>query len=266
MSIHKERLAVAMVTVPRPEDYFQRTKKSLEDTGFFLCERDLPLRLIAGWPDTSHIDDLKGDPKRFLIDPLGQAEAKEFHFDTLGVKPKCAFGHFRAMRNLLADTAWSIGLILEDDIQFSKGWRAYLDYLVPEIRKVHGERWMLSLYRMGDCHQKGALAEFQKGKSWFEPDKTIPFWGTQAIVYTREALEVLPESLLERCMKTFIEPVDITLGEYAKEHGIAVLVSLPSLVQHIGIKTTGQSEWFHRAECFQDSVEDLIKPEDQRTG
>jgi len=256
---YRERLAAAMLTVPRPEDYFRRTKESLEDTGFFLFQRDLPLRLVSGWPDASHIERFKANPTKFLIDPLGPAEAEEFSFDSLDRKQRCAFGHFRAMRSLLSVSGWDVALIFEDDVKFAKGWRAYLDQIVPEIRKAHGDRWMLSLYRIDHAHQKGVLAAFEDGKRWFEANKDVPFWGTQAIVYPRETLEKMPWCLLEKCIKHFDAPVDITLGFWAREWGIPILVSVPSLVQHIGGNTTGQSSWFHQAECFRDSVEDLLR-------
>lgn len=255
---YKERLSAAMVTIPRPEEYFKQTISSLEDSGFFRFRRDLPLRLVAGWPDTSHIDRLRTKTTKFSIDDLSEAEMQEFAFEGLHRKQRCAYGHFRAMRSLLSVPGWDVGLICEDDVQFSKGWRAYLDRIIPEIRKKHGERWMLSLYRIDHAHQKGALAAFEEGKRWYEPDKAVPFWGTQAIVYPRETMERMPWSLLEKCMKRFDAPVDITLGFWAKEWGIAVLVSAPSLVQHIGGTTTGQSSWFHQAECFRESVEDLL--------
>jgi hypothetical protein len=256
---YKERLAAAMVTIPRPEDYFRQTVDSLDETGFFRFHRDLPLRLVAGWPDTSHIDRLRTKTTRFFIDPLGDAEAQEFGFAGLDRKQRCAFGHFRAMRSLLSVPDWDIALVFEDDVKFAKGWRAYLDQIVPEIRKAYGDRWMLSLYRIDHAHQKGALAAFESGKRWFEASREVPFWGTQAIVYPRETLERMPWCLLEKCIKHFDAPVDITLGFWAREWGISILVSAPSLVQHIGGTTTGQSSWFHQAECFRESVEDLLR-------
>jgi hypothetical protein len=251
-------LAVALVTVPRPEGYIKQTISSLEDSGFFLFHRDLPLRLVAGGLDTSHIERLKAKPTKFMLDPLEDAEAAKLGFHSLDRKQRCAFGHLRAMRHLLsAGPGWDTALIIEDDVRFAKGWRRYLDRVVSAIRRIYGERWMLTLYRIDHAHQKGTLAEHQKGRTYYEPDESAPFWGTQAIVYPRETLKLMPESLIEGCIKRFVQPVDITLGDFAKRNGIPILVSVPSLVQHIGDNTTGQSSWFHQAECFLESVEEL---------
>lgn len=254
------KLSTALVTVPRQEDYLNQTIRSLEESKFFEFPRDVPLRLVAGCPDTSHLDSYKEQPTKFVIDPLGPHEASEIGFDLLDKKPRCAFGHYRAMRSLLSvESKWDVALICEDDVRFARGWRAYLDRLIPEIRQKYGDRWMLTLYRIDHPHQKGTAEELKKGSRYFEPDKSLLFCGTQAVVYPQETLKLMPQCLLEGCIRKFVEPVDITLGEFAKKQGIAILVSVPSLVQHIGNITTGQSDWFHQAECFLESVEDISR-------
>lgn len=249
------RIATAVVTVPRSDGYIHRTIRSFEETGYFGCSEDLPLRLVVGGLDASHLVPYRDRPDRFVIDELSQEEASRMGFQFLGVKPKCAFGHYRAMLNVLAlESSWEAALICEDDIRFAQGWRIYLHKIAQEVNRQYDGRWMVTLYRLQHSRQMGISSQYRRGLKWLRLPEEEPFWGTQAILYSREALAVFPECLLENCIRKFVEPIDITLGRFAAKHDVAVIATAPSLVQHVGEKTTGQSEWFHQAECFLESV------------
>jgi hypothetical protein len=251
------RVATAVVTVPRLEGYIHQTIRSFEETGYFDCPEVHPLRLVVGALDASHLAPYRDRPDHFVIDELNHEDASRIGFQLLGVKPRCAFGHYRAMKGLLAlEESWEAALICEDDIRFAKGWRKYLDRIVEEVKERFGNRWMVTMYRLDHCLQTGVSTQYRQGHKWLRLPAEEQFWGAQAILYSREALAVFPDCLLKNCIRKFVQPNDITIGQFAALHGIPIIATAPSLVQHIGGKTTGQSEWFHQAECFMESVEE----------
>lgn len=250
------KLATALLSVPRPENYIHETIKSLVDTGFFERQDNLPLRFVTGTREDAYLARYR-DQAAFAFDVLSGEEAEEIGFASLGTKPRCAFGHYRAMNHLLrCREEWDAALICEDDVQFASGWRSYLERVVEGVERVFGKRWMLSLYHVGHRLRKSMRPYFDRGDLWFPPPEAEEFWGTQAILYSKDALPAMPGCLLEGCIKNFVKPVDLTLGEFARREGITLLTTVPSLVQHMGSKTTGQSDWFHRAEIFFDQVPD----------
>jgi len=249
------KLATALLSVPRPEGYVHQTIRSLGETGFFDRTENLPLRLVTGTKETDHLEPYRKDSVRFLIDPVSEDEAREIGLDALGVKPRCAFGHYRAMRHLLAaEDSWDVVLVCEDDVRFCRGWIDYLARIVEEIERELGFPWLLTLYRVSHAWQRSMKEEVEKGARWFRVPQLDEFWGTQAIVYSKGALRMMPEALLEGCIRRFVAPVDLTIGRRASERNVVKLASVPCLVQHMGDKTTGQSEWFHQADYFVDSV------------
>lgn len=248
-------LETAVLTVKRERPYFTETITSLQRTASFDLPPELPLRVIAGAPGPVHLEEARALRGPISFHEMSEEEARTLRYDRLGPKRKCAFGHFRAMGELESLTStWDAALICEDDLAFADGWREYLFQTLEDIRRIHGERWILTLYRIKHPDQTPVSPYVKAGRRWIGLPAQEEFWGTQAIVYSRAALSSVRKYLWDKSISTFVHPVDIAIGMMAEAEGIPILASVPSLVQHIGKRSTGQSKWFHRAECFYESV------------
>jgi GR25 family glycosyltransferase involved in LPS biosynthesis len=248
-------LEAALLTVKREVPFLGETLESLRRTRFFERKDRLPLRMIAGAPGTQHFQDCPRFEGAISFHGLEEAEAKFMGYGTLGPRRRCAFGHYRAMHQLsLLDTAWDAALIFEDDLAFADGWLEYLDSVLEEVRHVYGDRWIVTLYRVKHPDQTPVSKAVRAGRQWLLIPRKEEFWGTQAIAYSRKVLPRIQQNLWDHAIRRFDYPVDIAIGYAADSEGIPILATAPSLVQHMGYRSTGQSKWFHRAECFYESV------------
>ncbi len=243
----KER-AYALVTIPRKKDYLGQTIKKLEATGFFDRTENRPLHLVAACPDNSHLKPYRKDP-RFEIHLLTHGES--VMWTQLGTKQRCAFGHYITMRRML-EQPWDELLVLEDDVMVAGGWQDYLEKVVPDIRYAafSDGRWILSLYNFSVL---GLKLSFMTGKR-FEEIQSHNFWGTQGTLYPRSIVEELNSHILHNCLETTKQTIDVSIAAFAKESHVRLFTIVPSIIQHIGDETTGQSAHFHTATVFFDPV------------
>lgn len=245
--------AYAVVTIPRPKDYLGQTLKSLERSGFFDQPENLPLHLIAACPDDSHLAPYVDDP-RFEVHRLTPDEAAVWA--TLGTKPRCAFGHYITMGRML-EREWDELLVFEDDVKVARGWMEYLEKVIPDVRATAlPDKWVLSLYSFTAPRLRMA---FMTGKR-FLPVPLHKFWGTQGNVYPRSVVVGYRLYLLDICIRQQREAVDVALIWFGNDHDLAFFTLVPSVVEHMGDMTTGQSDHFHRAIAFFDPVREPLQP------
>lgn len=252
-------LPIVILTVNRKTNYISTTLHSLRETGYFDSDPPVPLRIVVGNPDSSHLKFISILESKIAIHRMDEEEAAKHGLSELSVQQKCAFGHSRWMKQVAQeDNPQGMVLACEDDVVFARGWQKYLSGVLQDVWNKLGHNAIVSLYRL---HQEGITREYAKerfvrGERWYTLHEH--FWGCQAVVYPVAILNEIAEYLLANNVREYKQPIDILVGEYAWSHHIPVVATTPSLVEHIGTATTGQSHYFHRAGFFMESVESYI--------
>lgn len=252
--LKKAQISYSIVTYPRPAGYLDQTIKSLDASGFFKVKDRLPLRLVSGSPDSSHLDPYLSD-KRFLVDHMTPDEAIELHWFQSGGGLRAIKAHRRALHPLRVNPGAQFVLVMEDDIKFAKGWVPRLEKTLKKVIKKYSDRFLLTLYSAGDGNAvDGVLTAYRAGRFWVE--RPSGFYGVQAVLYptiVRDAYMVEtavrpvdqerePGQMMDR---SFGHPHDLLLPRIVKQLGIPVLATAPSLVQHIGIESGADSPQHH---------------------
>lgn len=257
------RVSYTIVTYPRPAAYLDKTIKSLESTGFFKASERLPLWLVGGSPDSSHLKPYLSD-KRFLVDPMTDQEAKDSHWHIAGGGYRAIIGHRRALHPLKVNPGAQYILVMEDDIQFAKGWIPRFEKTLKEVIKKFSDRFLLSLYSPGDGAQLDpVLLAYKSGKLWVDR-VSEKFYGVQGILYPtiiRDAYiyetsarpidqERGPGKSMDRA---YGHPHDLLLPMTMGQLRIPIVATAPSLVQHIGLESGAQSPE-HTSKSFLETV------------
>jgi len=240
-------MITAMLTTSRSVNYYEATIRSLDSTGFFESGMG-PLHVFFGGPRAGHMQSLEGD-LRFAFHYLGDEFEKLWR--NLGTKPRCALGHYSLMKGLLELEGWDEALVIEDDVAFARGWQKYLRVVLDEIRSAYDDRWMTSLY----CLRTGVREKYNQRVRWYDTPGEL-FWGLQGVVYPKTVMAELVNWVFENSVKASTDTIDGSIGKCGAAKGIHTVVIVPSLVQHMGHMTTGQSNYFHRANLFLDPVID----------
>ena len=248
------KIAVGLITCDRPGSYAEITLRSLADSGFFRTSDLVPLHVFVDGPIPTNLQHLAKRPG-IIFHALKPDERAALGLpDELDAVRKCAYAHYRAiefMSHLARSHALDAILLLEDDVVFAEGWFDYLRNAIEDISSNHlnishpRTQWILSLYRF----HRDVEVFHQAGLHWsLVPNQQ--FWGTQAIVYGREVLSTLPNWVFQKTLIERLYPIDESLCAYSQWTGVPTYTTVPSLVQHIGRRTTGQSRWFHQSACF----------------
>ena len=177
---------------------------------------------------------------------MGPSFADRIGFPCMGKKNKCGLGHYLAMAGLLDEYSrrpFDAALVIEDDVVFSRGWFEYAIGAIKEAAEA-GDAWIACLYRFvddtADAWRAGRRLEMIRNR----------FYGTQANIYSARALAGLPGHVLRNVVLDLVDPIDGAVERYARERGIPTYAVVPSVVEHIGERSTGQTEGTHRAAIF----------------
>lgn len=244
------RVGYGVVTFNRPGNFLTPMVQSLQTSGYFDAPDLLPLHLSVGHFDSSHLGAYRENPK-FKVWDMTPEETKAFRFDEISRGARCSLGHYWCMKKMLDDPSYDAVALFEDDVIFARGWVGRLERAVDALRRVHGNRWIMTLYLPDfnvDYH-------FKKGDLWFATEKTT-FFGSQGILYPRAvAQEILP------VLKTFVDQgrraTDMAVADYAISARVPLVAITPCLVEHIGNISVGcnpEAVNFHKAGCFKDPI------------
>jgi glycosyltransferase involved in cell wall biosynthesis len=225
------RIPIVIMTAPRAEPYLDRTLASL-------APRRL-ITLMVGGPDAGYLRHYGGDPLIRIVVPSPGDYAR---VAGTAVHRHSAWNYWRCLgvgegeRRLL---------IFEDDVRFARGWEATLAATIGRVERHHAD-YVLSLYYPypGEDDEGAGFVGYPKPK----------FYGTQGILFAGRALAGYRDYLRARGVEEWTIPYDWLLRDYTIERDIPLLAAMPSLVQHIGAVTTGQSDRFHTAPCFADDA------------
>ncbi len=171
--------------------------------------RDLPLNLVVGSRDLSHVERYRDVATIVEWDAVADAQKREGR-----PRHNCNVNAIRALRYGDSERC----LCCEDDIVFDSNWLAQLMATVAEIDRAD---YVLNLGQ--DCDQS--------------PDRryathTRPYLvGAQGIFYPTKALRSAVADYVEENIRRGMN--DNLIGKYAKQHA-ALYNTTPVLVTHIG--------------------------------
>jgi hypothetical protein len=253
------KISYSIVTYPRKERYLDQTVQSLSDTGFFNYPEHLPLRLIGGSPDSSHLSSYFSD-SRFIVDPMTEEEAREYHWHGSGGGLHAIKGHRRSFHPFRISPDASFLMVMEDDIVFTKGWIPRLETTLKEIVRNFSDRFILSLYTPGFSDAANPMDAYRSGRLWVErtPER---FYGVQAILYPlvirdMYLYETAPRPDDARAFgpgkemdRQYGRPHDLLLAAVMKSMKIPILSTAPCLVQHVG-HSSGANSPPHQSTTF----------------
>jgi hypothetical protein len=230
---------IIIMTVSRPGGYIDQTLASLSP--------DRPVTLVVGSPSTDYLDWYR-DNLNFKIVAPGHDEFAFLEGATVG--RRAAWNYWRCLGAGANDLR---RLIFEDDVIFAAGWEPRTARTIEAIEKDHRD-YVISLY------YPYPLEESREGFIEYPCSK---FYGTQGVLFGGRSSREFREYLYERGVKRWTLPYDLLLQHFTAEAGVPLFATVPSLVQHIGVVSTGQSDHFHTTTCFVEDVSrlDHDKPE-----
>lgn len=226
-------MQVALITVRRDPPYIHQTISSYYETG----SRVTPIgerRTLHEWP---RLDIFVGSPD--LRDVVEYAEAKRVinesivvyeldmptwvHWAQLQPFRRAAGNFLRALETRIDER--DDVLLLEDDIVFKPKWRDALD----DARAAHPEA-LITLYTHPSIasHLQGLPDGFY----------VIPwevFYGTLALYVPQKIRRALADYVRARYDKLDRRwPFDECVRYFVKEHGVPIIATVPSWVDHVG--------------------------------
>jgi hypothetical protein len=176
-------------------------------------ESDIPVNLIMGSEDESHVQEYGGHPAIRIV-PWDAETDPNLRFN-------CTLNKIRALRYGDDDST----LICEDDITFFPDWIASLSATVAELED---ERYVLSLFA---AHELLAASSLVPGKTLIRHYPTRVLQGAQAIFYPSRAIRNEVADFLTSDMRNACG--DELIGQYARSVG-ALYSTKNVLVSHIG--------------------------------
>jgi hypothetical protein len=121
-------------------------------------------------------------------------------------------------------------VVAEDDLLFLDGWTSRLQAAVAAARRTSGEAFILSGYSpmmmVGDTIAK-----------WSDSRR---FYGNQFLYVPKSVRERLSRCLKDRLGEL---PSDLLIGRWAAETNVPIFATIPSIVQHVGKKSSIGSPW-----------------------
>jgi hypothetical protein len=226
-------IAITIMTVARPGDYLDRTLASLAPVR--------PITLMVGAPETGSLDRYRGNPFIKILSP----SPEDFAFlEAEDVGRRAAWNYWRCLGEGAGESRL---LIFEDDVIFAAGWEARIARIVEQIERSHADYVVSLYYPYPPEESPSGSIDYPKGK----------FYGTQGVLFAGRARAEFRKFLRDRGVERWTLPYDLLLQRYTIDADIPLFATMPSLVQHIGAVTTGQSGHFHTTNCF---VDDLGRP------
>jgi hypothetical protein len=201
-----QSLIINMTTLAaRKEHYIDRTIESLLQSD----GRDLPLNIIAGSFDSSHIQRYKEVANIVAWDEEAQSQAIEGR-----LRRNCTVNAIRALAYGEDDHC----LCCEDDVHFDKHWYSQLMLTVAEI---YNEEYVLNLAQPGDS---------SPGKR-YAIDTRVHMVGAQGIFYPSKSLRNAVTKYVRNNIRKGMN--DTLIGKFAKLHAVLYRTT-PPLIAHIG--------------------------------
>lgn len=155
--------------------------------------------------------------------------------------PKHVQMNFNYFRMLLHQKDCKEFLSIEDDIFFTKDWFAKLQRIREQIPH---QSYLLSLYKMGNIDSNPETNPFIEVAG-------NDYSCSQGLLFVNLPIVEIMTYVYKFGVDKFTKPIDLLLGQWCKDNGIPILITNPSLVQHIGLVGNNISGFFHQSGSFQ---------------
>ena len=200
-----------------------------------------PVTLVVGNTDTDYLRPYYKLPG-IVIKVPSQRAWKAFEAVAKGKHQLASWTLWRTLQVAVKQANHcEYAVILEDDVIPMAQWEVALMHLTKAITEVHGSSFVLSLYRAGLRIPASGQRSIGYGRYPLNS-----FFGTQAMCYPMEVLPRLIDYIHRMSIAAYSNPYDIVVSRFTQEMNIPLIFSVPSLVQHVGVQTTGLGT-FHQS-------------------
>lgn len=225
----------AISTVPRKVNYIDLLLANLDVK--------TPVHLFVCGNKTDYLNKFKNSPSVQIHTP---SQEEWLRFKDCSVFHRATWNYWRCMSSWPANPNRSGLLILEDDVLPARGWLQWLSRAIHEIESICGNKFAIALYSGRDFSKQNLGGIFARYP-------THQFAGTQGVYYS-EALRVECADFLKLYGVEWNEaPYDMLVADYMSRRDYPILVTVPSIIQHMGEVSTGLSN-FHQAPNFKKSL------------
>lgn len=228
-------------TIHREENYLEATLRSLFSTLPVGVEHTVSL--VAGSPETGYLASYKSQPE---ITVVGMGSNTWSWIKGRPLTQRASWNYYRCLTHNAAGKRDI--LILEDDVRFARGWWSRLSAILADLLELHGSNFVLTIYSPWDL-----VLQQHWGERFYAEYPLGKFYGTQGVYYTAVTRQGFAEYLKLHGLVANEKGYDYLLRDYLSDAGIPLFASTPSLIQHMGVKSTGLGTW-HDAPGF---IEDL---------
>lgn len=228
---------IAISTVSREESYLPATLDSL-------CQEhpvsvNQPVSLVVGSPATEYLHPLRA---RSGITVVEMGPNTWAWIENSQVFYRATWNYYRCLTQCAAGRRGT--LVFEDDVHFARGWRTRLEYTLAVLEDRHGSDFVLALY--------SPLNFARKKSSLYTEYPLKDFLGTQAVYYTAKTRLGFAKYLKTHGLVANANPYDYILRDYLLQGGLPMFVTTPTLVQHIGKRSTGLGHWHDSPDFVED--------------
>lgn len=151
--------------------------------------------------------------------------------------PKHVQMNFNYFRMLLHQKDCKEFLSIEDDIFFTSGWFLKLQAI---REKIPYTSYMLSLYRPEPIDSPDPFIEVPANH----------YSCSQGLLFINLPIVEIMTYVYKFGVDKFTKPIDLLLGQWFKDNNVPILITNPSLVQHIGLVGNNISGFFHQSRSF----------------
>eukprot|EP00741_Cyanophora_paradoxa_P005572 tig00000911_g5402.t1 len=261
-------VALAVMTVDRPEQYIHSTLASLFLSGPVAGRA--PVHLVVGSRDAAYLDAGYAHNARVSIRAMTAAE-EETAAGLDHIRKRATFNYHRCLAVPRPPGAGV--LVLEDDVVVREDFLLHLSTIAREIKALHGPRFVLSVYcpwhapgpffpvpRSGSSSPPFAYpsVDFGDGSAWVAASRFMPypreFYGTQAIFFSDAVVDGMAAFMLQKAKVPSAfdrTPYDHLIRHYCNANDIPLFATTESLVQHVGRRSTGLATFAHRSPNWQ---------------
>ena len=236
MVFERSTLQVVMPTIYREENYFKETVKSLiinsgikQYFGLIVSVGNEDQRILKSIPeickelkDTKLLDINRIDLPFLLLKMMEKYPTS--------IKFNINFANCLSSTNFTQDI-----LYVEDDIKFTSNWYLKLADIIGKLDEKYNDNYILSLYSPWDFHTTEFYEEIPFGH----------YYSTQAVYIKTKHQKGLFDLVVEHGIVNHREQGDILIGEYGHINNVPIIALTTSLVQHIGLNTTGLGSYHY---------------------
>lgn len=222
-------LIAGVLTAKRPRNPLISTLRSLRASGF-----DSEVYTFAGSPDVDHLN-MAAEYGPLRTATPGKSFWKTVGWDKLSPVKRCAVAKAFMLDCLSRGRkSFDAALYFEDDVLFSRDWLVNVCLAVQDLIDKHGRKFILTLSRMGCWYPGEVKKAAATGKKWYRVNP-LTFKGTQAVIFGRDALPGLADSIVKNCIFKGLRRADEETGRFADRNGIPIYATAPCLVEHMSV-------------------------------